>query len=175
MQTHPKLSLIEHFKDLADPRIDRTKEHDLINTSIKSCSLVRSIRGSARSLKCSMRLSLGCVCIPFHLNTFSKSTSAKMAHPQLSFQRFLDASALVFLQTRLDKFVAQEFTDPVRAGAHNRIPLDTSATAARHTASRFSRPTFGLWSAVPASHIMRVFSFCLPGLTKLLFGSIFSS
>src|SRR5882672_12865659 len=94
MQTHPKLSLIEHFKDLADPRIDRTKEHDLIDVLIKSCSLVRSIRGSARSLKCSMRLSLGCVCIPFHLNTFSKSTSAKMAHPQLSFQRFLDASAL---------------------------------------------------------------------------------
>ncbi len=34
MQTHPKLSLIEHFKDLADPRIDRTKEHDLIDVLI---------------------------------------------------------------------------------------------------------------------------------------------
>src|SRR6267142_2551268 len=76
----------------------QSRQHTaMINTSIKSCSLVRSIRGSARSLKCSMRLSLGCVCIPFHLNTFSKSTSAKMAHPQLSFQRFLDASALDFI------------------------------------------------------------------------------
>jgi len=34
MQTHPKLSLIEHFKDLADPRIDRTKDHDLIDVLI---------------------------------------------------------------------------------------------------------------------------------------------
>jgi len=34
MQTHSKLSLIEHFKDLADPRIDRTKEHDLIDVLI---------------------------------------------------------------------------------------------------------------------------------------------
>lgn len=31
MQTHPELSLIEHFKHLADPRIDRTKDHDLID------------------------------------------------------------------------------------------------------------------------------------------------
>jgi len=34
MQTHSKLSLIEHFKDLADPQIDRTKEHDLIDVLI---------------------------------------------------------------------------------------------------------------------------------------------
>jgi len=34
MPTHPKLSLIEHFKDLADPRIDRTKDHDLIDVLI---------------------------------------------------------------------------------------------------------------------------------------------
>src|SRR6476661_8094414 len=59
----------------------------MISTSIKSCSLVRSIRGSVRSLKCSIRLSLGCVCIPFHLNTFTKSTSAKMAHFAFLFQR----------------------------------------------------------------------------------------
>jgi len=31
MQNHPKLSLIEHFKDLPDPRVDRTKDHDLID------------------------------------------------------------------------------------------------------------------------------------------------
>src|SRR6476469_1966439 len=34
MQTHPKLSLIEHFKDLTDPRMDRTNEHDLIDVLI---------------------------------------------------------------------------------------------------------------------------------------------
>jgi predicted transposase YbfD/YdcC len=34
MQTHPKLSLIEHFKDLTDPRVDRTKAHDLIDVLI---------------------------------------------------------------------------------------------------------------------------------------------
>ena len=34
MQAHPKLSLIEHFKDLADPRVDRTKAHDLIDVLI---------------------------------------------------------------------------------------------------------------------------------------------
>ena len=31
MQKHPKLSLIEHFKDLPDPRVNRTKDHDLID------------------------------------------------------------------------------------------------------------------------------------------------
>jgi predicted transposase YbfD/YdcC len=34
MQTHPKVSLIEHFKGLADPRIERTKDHDLIDVLI---------------------------------------------------------------------------------------------------------------------------------------------
>jgi predicted transposase YbfD/YdcC len=34
MQTHPSLSLIEHFKDLSDPRVDRTKDHDLIDILI---------------------------------------------------------------------------------------------------------------------------------------------
>ena len=34
MQTHPKLSLIEHFKDLSDPRVNRTKDHDLIDVLI---------------------------------------------------------------------------------------------------------------------------------------------
>ena len=31
MQNSAKLSLIEHFKDLADPRVNRTKDHDLID------------------------------------------------------------------------------------------------------------------------------------------------
>src|SRR5882672_4217328 len=31
MQNHPNLSLIEHFKDLPDPRVNRTKDHDLID------------------------------------------------------------------------------------------------------------------------------------------------
>ena len=31
MQRHPAASLIEHFKDLNDPRVDRTKEHQLID------------------------------------------------------------------------------------------------------------------------------------------------
>jgi len=31
MQKHPKISLIEHFKNLADPRGNRTKDHDLID------------------------------------------------------------------------------------------------------------------------------------------------
>src|SRR5882672_4686944 len=31
MQNHPKLSLIEHFTDLPDPRVDRTKYDDLID------------------------------------------------------------------------------------------------------------------------------------------------
>jgi predicted transposase YbfD/YdcC len=34
MQTHPKISLIEHFKDLTDPRVERTKDHDLIDVLI---------------------------------------------------------------------------------------------------------------------------------------------
>jgi predicted transposase YbfD/YdcC len=31
MQKHPSVSLIEHFKELNDPRVDRTKEHELID------------------------------------------------------------------------------------------------------------------------------------------------
>ena len=34
MQKHPKLSLIERFEDLTDPRVDRTKDHDLIDVLI---------------------------------------------------------------------------------------------------------------------------------------------
>ena len=31
MQKHPSLSLVEYFKSLPDPRVDRTKEHELID------------------------------------------------------------------------------------------------------------------------------------------------
>jgi len=34
MLKHPKLSLIEHFQKLPDPRVNRTKEHDLIDVLI---------------------------------------------------------------------------------------------------------------------------------------------
>ena len=34
MQSHSKLSLIEHFKNLPDPRVNRTKDHDLIDVLI---------------------------------------------------------------------------------------------------------------------------------------------
>lgn len=34
MQTHPQQSLIEHFKTLNDPRVDRTKEHELIDVLV---------------------------------------------------------------------------------------------------------------------------------------------
>ena len=41
MQNHPKLSLIEHFKDLPDPRINRTKDHDLIDLLVIAvCTLL---------------------------------------------------------------------------------------------------------------------------------------
>ena len=41
MQNHPELSLIEHFKDLPDPRVDRTKDHDLIDlVVIAICTLL---------------------------------------------------------------------------------------------------------------------------------------
>jgi predicted transposase YbfD/YdcC len=41
MQTHPKLSLIEHFKDLPDPRVNRTKDHDLIDLLVIAvCTLL---------------------------------------------------------------------------------------------------------------------------------------
>ena len=34
MQTHPKLSFVEHFKTIADPRVDRTKDHELIDVLV---------------------------------------------------------------------------------------------------------------------------------------------
>ena len=41
MQKHPKLSLIEHFEDLTDPRVERTKDHDLIDVLIIAvCTLL---------------------------------------------------------------------------------------------------------------------------------------
>src|SRR6266478_8930817 len=41
MQKHPKLSLIEHFKNLPDPRVDRTKDHDLIDVLVIAiCTLL---------------------------------------------------------------------------------------------------------------------------------------
>ena len=41
MQNHPKLSLIEHFKDLPDPRVNRTKDHDLIDLLVIAvCTLL---------------------------------------------------------------------------------------------------------------------------------------
>src|SRR5436190_9879400 len=41
MQNHSKLSLIEHFKDLPDPRVERTKEHDLIDLLVIAvCTLL---------------------------------------------------------------------------------------------------------------------------------------
>jgi predicted transposase YbfD/YdcC len=41
MQKHPRNSLIEHFKNLADPRVNRTKDHDLIDVLIIAiCTLL---------------------------------------------------------------------------------------------------------------------------------------
>jgi predicted transposase YbfD/YdcC len=41
MQKHPKLSLIEHFQDLPDPRVNRTKDHDLIDLLVIAvCTLL---------------------------------------------------------------------------------------------------------------------------------------
>jgi len=41
MPKHPKLSLIEHFKDLPDPRVNRTKDHELIDVlTIAICTLL---------------------------------------------------------------------------------------------------------------------------------------
>jgi len=38
---HPKLSLIEHFKGLPDPRVERTKDHDLIDILVIAiCTLL---------------------------------------------------------------------------------------------------------------------------------------
>ena len=41
MQTHPKLSLIEHFKDLPDPRVQGRCDHDLIDVLVIAvCALL---------------------------------------------------------------------------------------------------------------------------------------
>ena len=41
MQSSPKLSLIEHFKNLPDPRVNRTKDHDLIDLLVIAiCTLL---------------------------------------------------------------------------------------------------------------------------------------
>jgi predicted transposase YbfD/YdcC len=41
MQIHPKLSLIEHFKSLSDPRVNRTKDHELIDVLVIAiCTLL---------------------------------------------------------------------------------------------------------------------------------------
>jgi predicted transposase YbfD/YdcC len=41
MQKHPSLSLVEHFRDLPDPRVDRTKEHELIDILVIAiCTLL---------------------------------------------------------------------------------------------------------------------------------------
>ena len=41
MQNHPQLSLIEHFKDLPDPRVQRTPDHDLIDILVIAvCTLL---------------------------------------------------------------------------------------------------------------------------------------
>ena len=34
MQAHTAPSLIEHFKDLADPRVERRRDHDLIDVLV---------------------------------------------------------------------------------------------------------------------------------------------
>src|SRR5882672_8302667 len=41
MQKHPSLSLVEHFKGLADPRVARTREHELIDILVIAiCTLL---------------------------------------------------------------------------------------------------------------------------------------
>jgi hypothetical protein len=41
MQNHPEPSLIEHFKTLPDPRVNRTKEHELVDVlTIGVCTLL---------------------------------------------------------------------------------------------------------------------------------------
>jgi DDE_Tnp_1-associated/DDE superfamily endonuclease len=40
-RTHPQLSLIEHFKNLPDPRVNRTRDHELIDVlTIAICTLL---------------------------------------------------------------------------------------------------------------------------------------
>jgi predicted transposase YbfD/YdcC len=41
MNNHPKLSLVEHFKNLPDPRIHRRREHDLVDIMVIAvCTLI---------------------------------------------------------------------------------------------------------------------------------------
>ena len=40
MQTHPKRGLAEHFKSVSDPRVNRTKDHDLIDILIISVCML---------------------------------------------------------------------------------------------------------------------------------------
>jgi predicted transposase YbfD/YdcC len=41
MQKHPKLSLVEHFQNLPDPRLNRTRDHDLIDVLVIAvCTLL---------------------------------------------------------------------------------------------------------------------------------------
>jgi predicted transposase YbfD/YdcC len=41
MQKHPTLSLVEQFKDIADPRVDRTKDHSLVDILVIAvCTLL---------------------------------------------------------------------------------------------------------------------------------------
>jgi predicted transposase YbfD/YdcC len=41
MKIHPKLSLVEHLKAIVDPRVDRTKDHDLIDVLVIAvCTLL---------------------------------------------------------------------------------------------------------------------------------------
>jgi DDE_Tnp_1-associated len=41
MQTHPQLSLSTHYQTLPDPRLNRTKDHDLIDILVIAvCTLL---------------------------------------------------------------------------------------------------------------------------------------
>lgn len=41
MNNHPKLTLIEHLKEITDPRVDRTRDHDLIDVLVIAiCTLL---------------------------------------------------------------------------------------------------------------------------------------
>ena len=43
MQTHPKLSLIEHFKELPDPRVQGRCDHDLIDVLVADAAAVECL------------------------------------------------------------------------------------------------------------------------------------
>jgi hypothetical protein len=46
MQKHPALSLLEHFKDLHDLRVDRTREHELIDMLVVEETAMRMTAGT---------------------------------------------------------------------------------------------------------------------------------